>query len=40
MAAFVGFDPLKSHRSHILRFASLGVALLGASLIAFARLSA
>ena len=40
MAAFIGFDPLKSHRAEIVRVAALGVALIGASLIAFARSTA
>ena len=40
MAAFVGFDPFKSHRPQILRLAALGVALIGASMIAFARFGA
>jgi hypothetical protein len=35
--AFVGFDPLRSHRAEIVRLASLGFALLAASLVAFAR---
>lgn len=38
MAAFVGFDPLRSHRAQIVRFASVCVVLFGASLIALARL--
>ena len=40
MAAFVGFDPLKSHRPQIVRFASLCVAVFGASLLAYSRLGA
>jgi hypothetical protein len=35
--AFVGFDPLKTHRPQIAQFASVCVALLAASLIVFAR---
>jgi hypothetical protein len=40
MAAFVGFDPVKSHGPQILRLVAFGVVLIGASMIAFARFSA
>ena len=35
--AFVGFDPLKTHRRQFTQVASFCVALLTASMIAFAR---
>jgi len=39
MAAFVGFDPLKSHRPQILRLASLSVFVV-AALVVFGRFGA
>jgi len=39
MAAFVGFDPVKTHRPQIVRLVSLCVLVLGASLIAYLRLN-
>jgi hypothetical protein len=35
--AFVGFDPLKTHRPQMLQFASVCVALIAASLVVLTR---
>jgi len=40
MAAFVGFDPLKSHRPQILRLAASLSILLVVSLVVFGRYGA
>ena len=37
MAAFVGFDPVKSHKPEIVRFASFCVAVIGACVCAAMR---
>ena len=37
MAAFVGFDPVKSHKPEIVRFASFCVAVVGACVLAVTR---
>ncbi|MGO9743041.1 MAG: hypothetical protein ACLPN5_16320 [Roseiarcus sp.] len=39
MAAFVGFDPVKSHRAQIVRLVSLCVVVVAAALIAYTHFS-
>ena len=40
MAAFVGFNPVKTHRSQIVRIMSVCAVILAAGLVAYSRLSA
>ncbi len=39
MAAFVGFDPVKSHRPQIVRLVSLCVVLVAAALLVYRHFS-